>query len=134
VAAAGVPETRLAQVRVPAGLDIGARTPDEIAVSILAEVIQVMRRPAPAARPAPPPLPDGLHVETLAVEDMTCSHCVQTVRKTLETVEGVAVLDVALGSARIAYDPAQVDRRQVVEALAERGYPVSAECEVLSPE
>ena len=34
---------RLKQVRAPAGLDIGASAPEEIAVSILAEIIQVRR-------------------------------------------------------------------------------------------
>lgn len=36
----GIAQERLDQVRVPAGLDIGAGTPEEIAVSILAELIQ----------------------------------------------------------------------------------------------
>lgn len=40
---AGVPPERVAQVRCPAGLDIGARTPEEIAVSILAEILMVRR-------------------------------------------------------------------------------------------
>ncbi len=35
----GVTERRMAQVRCPAGLSIGARTPEEIAVSILGEVL-----------------------------------------------------------------------------------------------
>ncbi|MBZ5531530.1 MAG: XdhC family protein [Acidobacteriia bacterium] len=36
----GIAEDRLKRVRVPAGLNIGASTPEEIAVSILAELIQ----------------------------------------------------------------------------------------------
>ena len=45
----------LEKIRVPAGLDIGAVAPEEIAIAILAEVVQTMRRkqvetvPAPAA-------------------------------------------------------------------------------------
>ena len=39
----GVPEFRLAQLRAPIGLAIGACTPEEIAVSIAAEMIQVRR-------------------------------------------------------------------------------------------
>ncbi len=37
----GMPADRLRQVRAPAGLDIHAASPEEIAVSILAEIIQV---------------------------------------------------------------------------------------------
>ena len=39
----GIPEARLAEVRTPAGLDIGAETPAEIALSILAEILSVRR-------------------------------------------------------------------------------------------
>jgi len=53
----GVAAPRLEQLRAPAGLDIHAASPEEIAVSILAEVIQVNRaakeRPKNAARLPP---------------------------------------------------------------------------------
>ncbi len=42
--ALGVPEDLLARVHTPVGLTIGAETPREIAVSILAEIIAVQRR------------------------------------------------------------------------------------------
>lgn len=42
--ARGVSAERLGRLRAPAGLDIGAVSPQEIAVSILAEIIQVSRR------------------------------------------------------------------------------------------
>lgn len=41
---AGVPRDELARVHAPIGLDIGAETPEEIAVSIAAELIAVRRR------------------------------------------------------------------------------------------
>jgi xanthine dehydrogenase accessory factor len=43
LAAAGVPQEALARVRSPIGVDIGADTPAEIAVSVVAELIRVRR-------------------------------------------------------------------------------------------
>jgi xanthine dehydrogenase accessory factor len=39
----GIPDEKLAEVRTPAGLDIGAETPAEIALSILAEIVAFSR-------------------------------------------------------------------------------------------
>jgi len=52
--ARGMSPERLGTLKAPAGLDIGAETPAEIAVSILAEIIQHGRadKAAPAAPPA----------------------------------------------------------------------------------
>jgi xanthine dehydrogenase accessory factor len=56
----GVPEEQVARVRTPAGLDIGARTHEEIALSILAELVEVRRRPAvPSAGPVSASLEPG---------------------------------------------------------------------------
>jgi len=47
--AAGVTEAELARLHAPCGLDIGGRTPEETAISILAEIVAVR-----AGRPAAP--------------------------------------------------------------------------------
>ena len=47
--AAGVSDDELRRLRTPAGLDIGARGPEEIALSILAEIVAVRRRDEPRA-------------------------------------------------------------------------------------
>ena len=39
----GIPRERLEEVHAPLGLDIGADNPEEIAVSVVAELIQVRR-------------------------------------------------------------------------------------------
>ena len=39
----GVPRERLAEVRAPIGLDIGALEPEELAVSIMSEIIMARR-------------------------------------------------------------------------------------------
>jgi xanthine dehydrogenase accessory factor len=57
----GVADERLAALRAPAGLDLGAETPEEIAISILGELVQVRRgtasfvaAPGPATLAGPP--------------------------------------------------------------------------------
>jgi xanthine dehydrogenase accessory factor len=47
LASRGVPEAALARVAAPAGLDIGARTPEEIALSVMAQIVQERRKKTP---------------------------------------------------------------------------------------
>jgi xanthine dehydrogenase accessory factor len=54
--AKGIPQEQLDRVHAPIGLGINAETPEEIAVSILAEIIQVRRaRPGTDAKGTSPP-------------------------------------------------------------------------------
>jgi xanthine dehydrogenase accessory factor len=42
--ACGLPRAAVERVCAPAGLDIGARTPEEIAVSVMAQIVQSRRK------------------------------------------------------------------------------------------
>lgn len=53
LAAAGFDAAALARIRAPIGLDIGAVSPAEIAVSVLAEVIASLRRKPPRSEATP---------------------------------------------------------------------------------
>jgi xanthine dehydrogenase accessory factor len=46
LAEAGVAESQVARIHAPVGLDIGAKSPGEIAVAIMAEITQTLRRAA----------------------------------------------------------------------------------------
>ena len=46
LAGRGVPQIDIERVKAPAGLDLGAVTPEEIAVSVMAQIVQERRRPA----------------------------------------------------------------------------------------
>ncbi len=86
----GIPSERLQRVKVPAGLDIGAVTPEEIAISIMAEIIQVRRthQTAPIEAPAIDEATDpvcGMTVEVASAKHTAeyqgtryyfcCAHC-----------------------------------------------------------
>jgi xanthine dehydrogenase accessory factor len=78
---AGVPEERLAALRAPAGMDIGAEGAEEIALSILAELVQVRRgradfvaAPGPATVAGAPAEPVDLQpvVDDIVLLDPVC--------------------------------------------------------------
>lgn len=63
---------------------------------------------------------------TMKIDGMSCGHCVSQVKKALEALDGVAVQQVTVGSADIAYDPATTPEARITQAIEERGYHVVA--------
>jgi copper chaperone CopZ len=55
---------------------------------------------------------------------MSCGHCVDRVKRALQRTAGVEMLDLKVGSAHIAYDPAAVSREEIDEAIEEEGFRV----------
>ena len=60
--------------------------------------------------------------ETIRIDGMTCGNCVRHVRQALEGVEGLEVSSVEIGGAEVSYDPDEVSREQIIEAIKEEGY------------
>ncbi|HJR42836.1 MAG TPA: cation transporter [Gemmatimonadaceae bacterium] len=64
---------------------------------------------------------------TLQIDGMSCGHCVAAVKSALAKMDGVAVEQVDIGSARVTYDPARVTPEQIVDAVNDEGYVASRE-------
>ncbi len=71
--ARGFSDADIARLRTPLGVAIGANTPEEIAVSAMAEIIAV-RRDAPAGAPSSAPLPARRAAEETGVSSPPVSH------------------------------------------------------------
>jgi len=62
--------------------------------------------------------------ERIAIDGMTCGSCVKHVRNALMNIPDLEVCDVELGSAEVRYDPHNVQRTRIVDAIEEEGYTV----------
>lgn len=58
----------------------------------------------------------------LAIDGMSCHHCLNAVNQALSTLPGVSITSVRIGRAELAYDPAAVDQQRIVSALGDAGY------------
>ncbi len=86
--AQGLDEVALKQIKVPAGLDIHAQQGDEIALSIMAEIVQVRRTATPAD-----------HWSSLAAQEIAQPAAVSGV-----AIDPVCHMEVEIATAKYTYD------------------------------
>jgi copper chaperone len=58
----------------------------------------------------------------LTIEGMSCEHCVRAVKNRLTATPGVTVDEVAIGSARLQYDPTRTNVDEIEDVIADEGY------------
>jgi len=62
---------------------------------------------------------------TLKIEGMSCQHCVASVKKAVDGLEGVDSSDVAVGSARVVFDDVKTGKDTIIKAVQNAGYTVA---------
>lgn len=60
--------------------------------------------------------------QKLTISGMSCNHCVMAVKKELVKIPGLVVREVGIGSAMVAFEPANVTPAQIEAAVSEAGY------------
>lgn len=63
---------------------------------------------------------------TMKISGMSCGHCVASVSKALQQLDGVTVDRVAVGQAVVEFDPATTPVSTVTDAVEGAGYSVTA--------
>ncbi|WP_447601332.1 heavy-metal-associated domain-containing protein [Nitrospira sp. Nam80] len=58
----------------------------------------------------------------LAIDGMSCGHCVRQVRNALGRLDGVQIDDVRVGEAVVAYDPVSISEKEIEQAIHDLGY------------
>jgi len=65
-----------------------------------------------------------METRTIVIRGMSCNHCVMNVRKRLEMLPGVAVNELRIGEAVIAFDPARTTGAEIDAAIEDERYAV----------
>ncbi len=59
---------------------------------------------------------------TIAIDGMSCGHCVRQVEGALRRLEGVLVRAVRVGEASVAYDPTSTSEKEIAQVIQGLGY------------
>lgn len=60
----------------------------------------------------------------IAIEGMSCQHCVMAVKKALGGVPGILESNVQVGSASVKYDDAKIKKEDIEAKIEKAGYTV----------
>lgn len=71
---------------------------------------------------------------SLAIDGMSCGHCLSRVKQALVATPGVRVDDVSIGAASVSYDAAVTSAAEIAGAVSAAGYPVRVQSAVASNE
>ncbi len=62
---------------------------------------------------------------TLKIDGMSCQHCVMSVKKAIDGVEGVSTSDVEVGTATVAFDESKTSSDAISSAVTNAGYKIA---------
>jgi copper chaperone CopZ len=71
---------------------------------------------------------------SLAIDGMSCGHCLSRVKQALAATPGVRVDDVSIGAASVSYDAGVTSTAKIAGAVSAAGYPARARSAVASNE
>jgi copper chaperone len=60
--------------------------------------------------------------EEISINGMSCGHCVMAVKRELQKLGNVTVIDVQIGKAIVGYDETKTTRHQIDHAIQTAGY------------
>jgi len=60
----------------------------------------------------------------IAIEGMTCQHCVMRVKKAIDALKGVNGSDVQVGQAKVTFDESLLRKKDIEDAIIKAGYKI----------
>jgi copper chaperone len=60
----------------------------------------------------------------IAIEGMSCQHCVMRVKKAIDAIKGVKSSDVQVGQAKVTFDESLLQKKDIEDAIVKTGYKI----------